>query len=317
MNKAIIFPGQGSQKIGMGRDVAYAYPAAKQVFEEVDDALKMKLSHIIWDGNLEDLTLTENAQPALMANSMAILAALETEGINIKSYDFVAGHSLGEYSALCAAKAISLGDSAKLLRRRGIAMQSCVKAGEGTMAAILGLSANQITEVLNEFEGPGICQIANDNDPNQVVISGHCIAVSEVIELAKKKGARRALPLNVSAPFHCKLMAPAAEIMKETLASIKIIKPRVPIIMNTRAEVVVEPEQIREFLVDQIIETVRWRETIAYIYDHGVSAFYEIGSGKVLSGMVKRVVGDSKTVSISSYKDILELIEDENIENVK
>ena len=306
MKNAMIFPGQGSQKVGMGKDLADSFPVAKNVFEAVDDALNIKLSSIIWEGRLEELTLTENAQPALMANSMAILSVLESEGLKMQFMDFVAGHSLGEYSALCAAKSISIEDTAVLLRRRGVAMQACVQTGEGSMAVILGLNAAQIQEILDNFSGEGICQIANDNDPNQVVISGNRSDVDKVIELTKKKGAKRALPLNVSAPFHCEIMAPAANEMKEALKDIHINVPKIPIVMNTIAEAITDPEKIRTLLVDQIVGMVRWRETVSYIYGKGPARFYEVGSGKVLSGMVKRTEIDAQTFCISSYQDVLE-----------
>jgi len=317
MKQAMIFPGQGSQKVGMGKDLANSYPAAKQVFEAVDDALDMRLSSIIWDGNLEELTLTENAQPALMASSMAVLAALETEGIEIDFFDFVAGHSLGEYSALCAAKSISIEDTARLLRRRGMAMQSCIDSKDGAMAAILGLSSTVIEEILREQPKIGICQIANDNDPNQVVISGHRSAVDRVIEASKKRGAKRALLLNVSAPFHCQIMAPAAEVMREALSDIRILRPHVPVVMNTRANSVVDPEQIRSLLVEQIVEMVRWRETVGYIFGRGPATFYEIGAGKVLSGLVKRIVPDARIFNTSSAQDILSTIESLNNDTIR
>lgn len=304
MKNAMIFPGQGSQKIGMGKDLAVEYSAAREIFEAVDDALSMKLSEIMWAGDLEDLTLTENAQPALMVSSMAIIAALESEGIKIDMSDFMAGHSLGEYTALCASRAISLSDTAKLLRTRGLAMQSCVESDEGSMAAILGLTANQVQDVLDNFSEEGTCAIANDNDPTQVVISGYQSSVEKVIDLLKKSGARRAIPLNVSAPFHCQIMQPAAKIMKEALASTVIRKPKVPVVMNTRATAVVEPEEIRSLLVDQIVSMVRWRETISYMQLQGVSTFYELGVGKVLSGMVKRISSGVETVNIESAEDI-------------
>ena len=288
MKNAIIFPGQGSQKVGMGKELAAQHPAAKEVFQAVDDALNKKLSQIIWEGDLDELTLTENAQPALMASSMAIFAVLEAEGLQPEFAAFMAGHSLGEYTALCAAKAISLSDTARLLCTRGKAMQSCVEDGEGAMAAMIGLTAVQIQELLNDFSEQGICTIANDNDPTQVVISGASSAVAQVAELAKKNGARRILPLKVSAPFHCALMEPAA----------------IPVVMNTRAEAIVDPEQIRSFLVDQVVGMVRWRETIEFMGLEGVNAFYELGVGKVLSGMVKRISSDMVTVNVASSEDI-------------
>ena len=303
IKNAIIFPGQGSQRIGMGKDLSEKYSAAREVFEAVDDALNMKLSEIIWTGDINELTLTENAQPALMASSMAIIAALESEGVKLQPY-YMAGHSLGEYTALCATGSISLSDTARLLRTRGMAMQSCVKNGEGAMAVILGLSAKQIQEVLDNFSGQGVCSIANDNDPTQVVISGHRTAVDKVIVSAKEIGARRALSLKVSAPFHCKIMQPAAEIMKDALSSITIKKPKVPIIMNTLAEVVTETKQIKSILVDQIVGMVRWRETINYMLTHGVSTFYEVGVGNVLCGMVKRISKEVSTVNVVSPEDI-------------
>ena len=304
MKNAIIFPGQGSQKVGMGKELAAQHPAAKEVFQAVDDALNKKLSQIIWEGDLDELTLTENAQPALMASSMAIFAVLEAEGLQPEFAAFMAGHSLGEYTALCAAKAISLSDTARLLCTRGKAMQSCVEDGEGAMAAIIGLTAVQIQELLNDFSEQGICTIANDNDPTQVVISGVSSAVAQVAELAKKNGARRILPLKVSAPFHCALMEPAAIVMQDALASISIKQPRLPVVMNTRAEAIVDPEQIRSFLVDQVVGMVRWRETIEFMGLEGVNAFYELGVGKVLSGMVKRISSDMVTVNVASSEDI-------------
>jgi [acyl-carrier-protein] S-malonyltransferase len=303
MKNAIIFPGQGSQKIGMGKDLAIEYNAAREVFEAVDDALNFKLSEIIWAGDLNELTLTENAQPALMVSSMAILAALKSDGFDLTSADLMAGHSLGEYTALCASGSISLSDTARLLRIRGQAMQACVKNGEGAMAAILGLPAEQIQEILDNFSGEGVCAIANDNDPTQVVISGHSSAVEKVIDLAKESGARRALPLKVSAPFHCQIMQPASKVMEDALSSISIFKPKVPVVMNTRAVAVTDPKEIRSFLVHQITETVRWRETINYMHFKGVSTFYEIGVGKVLSGIVKRIVKEVETVNIASAED--------------
>jgi [acyl-carrier-protein] S-malonyltransferase len=303
IKNAVIFPGQGSQKIGMGKALAEKYLAAREIFEAVDNALNMNLSKLIWTGDINELTLTENAQPALMASSMAIMATLESEGIRLQP-DYMAGHSLGEYTALCASGSISLSDTARLLRTRGLAMQSCVKNGEGAMAVILGLRAKQIQEVVDNFSGQGVCSIANDNDPTQVVISGHRATVDKVIDLAKESGARRALSLKVSAPFHCKIMQPAAEIMKEALSSITINKPKVPIVMNTLAEAVTETEQIKSILVDQIVGMVRWRESINYMFAHGVTTFYEVGVGSVLSGMVKRITQEARTVNVVSPEDI-------------
>ena len=274
MKNALIFPGQGSQKIGMGKSLANEYQAAREIFEAVDDALNFKLSKIIWAGDLDELTLTENAQPALMASSMAILTALKSDGFDTESVDLMAGHSLGEYTALCASESISLSDTARLLRIRGQAMKACVKNGEGAMAAILGLSAKQIQEVLDNFSGQGVCAIANDNDPTQVVISGHRSAVDKVIELAKKSGARRVLPLKVSAPFHCQIMQPACKMMEDALSSVAISQPKVPVVMNTRAVAVTDPKDIRLFLVDQIVGMVRWRDIINFMHDRGVYTFY-------------------------------------------
>jgi [acyl-carrier-protein] S-malonyltransferase len=307
MKNAIIFPGQGAQKIGMGKELAKEYGSSREIFESVDESLGIKLSEIIWGDDLNALTLTENAQPALMASSMAIVAALEAEGLEIKC-NFFAGHSLGEYTALCAAGAISLSDTARLLRTRGLAMQSCVSDSEGAMAAIIGLSAHKVQEILNNFSGKGVCAIANDNDPSQVVISGHCEIVEQVTQLLKKSGARRALQLKVSAPFHCEIMQPAAKIMEEALASISISTPKIPVVMNTRADAVSDPEQIRSFLVDQVVGMVRWRETINYMRLHGVSNFYELGVGKVLSGMVKRISNEVETINVSSPEDIKVLV---------
>lgn len=260
MSRAFVFPGQGAQTIGMGKALAEAYPAAKAVFDEVDAALGEKLSALIWDGSIEELTLTANAQPALMATSIAALRALESEGIGVDSAAFVAGHSLGEYSALCAAGALDLSDTARLLRIRGQAMQEAVPVGVGAMAALLGLDFATATEVAAEAAQGEVCQAANDNDPAQVVVSGHKGAVERALEIAKAKGAKRALLLPVSAPFHCSLMQHAASVMAEALAGVVIHAPSVPVVVNVRAEAVTEPDRIRALLVAQVTGSVRWRE---------------------------------------------------------
>lgn len=289
MTRAFIFPGQGAQTVGMGKDLAEAYPAAAAVFEEVDDALGEKLSALIWEGPAEALTLTANAQPALMATSIAALRALEAEGAGVADAAFVAGHSLGEYSALCAAGAFSVADAARLLRRRGEAMQAAVPVGEGAMAAILGLDLAAVREVAAEAAQGQVCEAANDNDPGQVVVSGARAAVERAVELAKARGARRAVLLPVSAPFHCALMAPAAEAMAEALAEVTIEAPAVPVVANVRAEAVSDPEEIRRLLVEQVTGSVRWRESVIWMAAQGVTETVELGAGKALSGLVRRI----------------------------
>lgn len=292
MSRAFVFPGQGAQTIGMGRALAEAYPAAKAVFDEVDAALGEKLSALIWEGDIAELTLTQNAQPALMATSMAALAALGAEGITVeKDAAFVAGHSLGEYSALCAAGALSLSDTARLLRIRGLAMQEAVPVGQGAMAALLGLDFAAAMDVAAEAAQGEVCQAANDNDPAQVVVSGHKAAVERAVEIAKARGAKRALLLPVSAPFHCALMQPAAHKMAEALSAVVISKPLVPVVVNVRAEAVTEPDRIFDLLVAQITGSVRWRESVQWMLTAGVTEFWEIGAGKALSGMIKRIAG--------------------------
>ncbi|MBL4812332.1 MAG: ACP S-malonyltransferase [Rhodobacteraceae bacterium] len=287
--RAFVFPGQGAQVIGMGRALAAAYPSAKDVFQEVDEALGESLSALIWEGDIETLTLTRNAQPALMATSMAAMRALEAEGVKITDAAFVAGHSLGEYSALCAAGAISLADTARLLRLRGEAMQEAVPAGEGAMAALLGLDFAAATEVAQEAAGDEVCQAANDNDPTQVVISGHRAAVERALVIAKEKGARRAMLLPVSAPFHCSLMQPAAEAMAKVLGATDINVPAVPLIANVIADQVTDPAVIRSLLVEQVTGSVRWRESVLKLEKLGVDEIWEIGAGKALSGMIRRI----------------------------
>ena len=305
--RAFVFPGQGAQTIGMGHALADAYPAARAVFEEVDEALGEKLSAVIWDGDIETLTLTRNAQPALMATSVAAMRALEAEGFAVTDAAFVAGHSLGEYSALCAAGAISLSDTARLLCIRGTAMQEAVPVGVGAMAAILGLDFATVDEIAREAAGDEVCQAANDNDPAQVVISGHKAAVERAAALAKERGAKRALMLPVSAPFHCALMQPAATVMADALAGVDIHEPAVPLIANVRAEPVTMPGAIRQFLVEQVTGSVRWRESVQFMADQGVTEFWEIGAGKALSGMIKRIAPGVETKAVGTPEDVAAL----------
>ena len=278
--RAYVFPGQGAQTIGMGRDIASAYPAAKAVFDEVDDALGEKLSDLVWDGDAETLTLTENAQPALMATSIATLRALEAEGVDTGSVSFMAGHSLGEYSALCAAGALGLSDTARLLRTRGQAMQAAVPVGQGAMAAVLGLDIETVRGIADAAAQSEVCAAANDNDPAQVVISGHLGAVERAAEAAKAAGAKRALMLPVSAPFHCALMEPAAAVMAEALDGVDIKEPGVPVVANVLAEPVRDPAVIRSLLVEQVTGAVRWRESVGFMATNGVTEYWEIGPGR-------------------------------------
>ncbi|MEM9228861.1 MAG: ACP S-malonyltransferase [Pseudomonadota bacterium] len=305
--RAFLFPGQGAQAIGMGRDVAEAYPAARAVFDEVDDALGEHLSTLIWEGDLETLTLTENAQPALMATSIAIMRALMVEGIPVSSASYVAGHSLGEYSALCAASALGLGDTARLLRIRGRAMQAAVPVGEGAMAAILGLDLAAVEAVV-DAAGQGDClSAANDNDPKQIVVSGTRAAVERAVDEAKDAGAKRALLLPVSAPFHCALMAPAAEAMQDALAEVTVSDPHVPIVANVSAGAVEDAATIREYLIRQVTSRVRWRESIGWMTAQGVSEFVEVGAGKALSGMVRRISPETTSRAVNSAADVAAL----------
>ena len=304
MTVAYVFPGQGAQTIGMGRALADAYPAAKAVFDEVDAALGEHLSALIWDGSLDDLTLTRNAQPALMATSMAAFRALEAEGIGLDHAAFVAGHSLGEYSALCAAGSIGLADTARLLRLRGKAMQEAVPVGLGAMAALLGLDFATATEVAAEAAQGEVCQAANDNDPAQVVVSGHRGAVERALEIAKARGAKRALLLPVSAPFHCVLMQPAAAVMAEALAAVQVMAPKVPVVVNVRAEAVTEPDRIKALLVAQVTGPVRWRESVLWMAGAGVTEYWEIGAGKALSGMIRRTVAGAATRAVGTPEDV-------------
>lgn len=305
--RAFVFPGQGAQVIGMGRELAEAYPAARDVFEQVDAALGERLSDLIWTGDIETLTLTQNAQPALMATSLAAFRALESEGFSIRDANFVAGHSLGEYSALCAAGALTLEDTARLLQMRGQAMQEAVPVGVGAMAAILGLDFETVDRIAREIAGDEVVQAANDNDPAQVVISGHKGAVEAAVEALKAAGAKRALMLPVSAPFHSVLMQPAAAVMADALAGVDIQPPAVPLIANVRAEAVTEPGAIRRLLVEQVTGTVRWRESVANMAGAGVTEFWEIGAGKALSGMIRRIARDAAVRSIGAPADIAAL----------
>ena len=269
MSRAFVFPGQGAQTVGMGKALADTHPSAKAVFDEVDEALGEKLSALIWEGSQDDLTLTANAQPALMATSLAVVRALEAEGLPIEAVAYVAGHSLGEYSALAAAQALSIADTARLLRIRGRAMQEAVPVGKGAMAALLGLDYETASEVVRDAAGDGVCAAANDNDPTQVVISGDKAAVERAVGIAKERGAKRAVLLPVSAPFHCALMAPAAERMKEALDGVAIASPRIPLVANILAEAVNDPARIRELLVRQVTGAVRWRESVVWMSENG------------------------------------------------
>lgn len=307
--RAAVFPGQGSQSVGMGKALAEAFEPAREVFQRVDEALSDNLSRVMWEGPGEALTLTENAQPALMAVSLATAACLEEVGAPIPSLAaYVAGHSLGEYSALAAVGAITLEDAARLLRLRGRAMQEAVPLGEGAMAAILGLDLETVAAVAAEAAaGGGVCEAANDNAPGQVVVSGSAAAVERAIALAKEKGAKRALPLSVSAPFHCALMAPAAERMAEALAETEIAAPALPLIANVSAQPETDPSEIRRLLVEQVTGRVRWRESMIRLAEEGVEALLEIGSGKVLSGLAKRIDGRLEGKPVNTPEDVEEI----------
>ena len=311
MTTAFVFPGQGSQAVGMGKALSESFEPARRVFAEVDDALSQKLSSLMFEGPEADLTLTANAQPALMAVSVAVLRVLEAEaGLDLaRDAAFVAGHSLGEYSALAAAGSLSIADTARLLRLRGDAMQKAVPPGKGAMAAILGLEFGPVAAAATEAARrlhleAAVCQAANDNGGGQVVISGTKEAVELAIELAKAAGAKRGVLLPVSAPFHCALMAPAADAMREALARATILPPKVPLVANVLASPITDPEDIRVRLVEQVTGTVRWRESVAYMAEHGVTTFYELGAGKVLSGLVKRIAATAHGVSIGAPADI-------------
>jgi len=302
--RAFVCPGQGAQSIGMGKALAEAYVESKQVFEEVDDALGESLSKLIWEGDIDVLTLTENAQPALMATSLAAARALTREGMGVETANYVAGHSLGEYSALAIAGALSIADAARLLRTRGKAMQAAVPVGVGAMAALLGLDFETASQVAKQAAGDEVCEAANDNDPAQVVVSGHKAAVERAVELAKEHGAKRAVLLPVSAPFHCSLMSPAAAVMKEALSEATIISPSVPVVSNVKAQPVSDPDEIRELLIQQITGSVRWRESVMWMAQNDVSEIWEIGAGKALSGMVRRIDREVECENIATPEDI-------------
>lgn len=306
MKRAIVFPGQGSQVVGMGRELASNFTVARLVFEEVDDALSQKLSRIMFEGTDEELTLTENAQPAIMTSSIALLRVLEKEmGFTPSSYaTYFAGHSLGEYTALAAAGSFTLADTARLLKLRGQAMQKAVPAGVGAMAAILGLELTQIAEIVAEAGKTGSCSIANDNSPGQVVVSGTAQAVARASELAKEKGAKRAVLLPVSAPFHSPLMQPAAEAMETALQAVNINTPSLPVIANVTAQAVQDASKIRPLLVEQVTARVRWRESVEYMAKEGITSLLEIGVGKVLTGLAKRIDKNMEAHCVASVEDV-------------
>ncbi|MDG2318822.1 MAG: ACP S-malonyltransferase [Rhodospirillaceae bacterium] len=310
MGWAYVFPGQGSQAVGMGKELHGAFAEAREVFEEVDEALKQTLSKLMFEGPDDELTLTENAQPALMAVSIAVMRVLAKQGaVSLKdTARFVAGHSLGEYSALAAAGALSVEDTARLLKIRGLAMQAAVPVGEGAMAALLGLELDVVQEVVSVAADEQVCAAANDNAPGQVVVSGDAAAVERAIELAKEKGAKRAIMLSVSAPFHCSLMAPAAEAMASALEAVQIQAPVVPLVANVTASSVIDPEEIRKLLVAQVTGMVRWRESVTMMRAAGVDTLVEAGAGKVLSGMARRIDRDLKTVSLQEPGDVEDFI---------
>ena len=302
MTRALVFPGQGSQAVGMGRELAEAFPVAREVFEEIDEALEQRLSRLMFEGPESELTLTGNAQPALMAVSLAVMRVLERDGgLDLKRHvACVAGHSLGEYSALAAARALSLADAARLLKRRGQAMQRAVPVGAGAMAALLGLDLEVAKAVAAEAAQGQVCAVANDNGAGQVVVSGDKAAVERAVTLAAARGAKRSIMLPVSAPFHCPLMAPAARVMEEALAEVELREPYVPLIANVAAAPVSEPAEIRRLLVEQVTGLVRWRECVLAMKEQGVHELVELGAGRVLSGLAKRIDRDIATASIGA-----------------
>jgi [acyl-carrier-protein] S-malonyltransferase len=307
MAVAFVFPGQGSQAVGMGKALAEAFAPARRVFEEVDTALGERLSDIIWNGPAETLTLTQNAQPALMAVSLAAMRVLESEGGVSLERDaaFVAGHSLGEYSALAAARSLSIADAARLLRVRGLAMPKAVPVGAGAMAALIGLEYGAAKVIAAEAAGAEVCAAANDNGGDQVVLSGDKDAVARAVEIAKARGAKRAMLLSVSAPFHCALMQPAADAMTEALAAVAVKRPCVPLVANVLAQPISDPASIVRSLVEQVTGTVRWRESVLFMAQAGVSTFYEVGAGKVLTGLIKRIAPAATASAIGAPDDVI------------
>ncbi|MDC0880022.1 ACP S-malonyltransferase [Hellea sp.] len=305
MTFALTFPGQGSQKIGMGESLAANFSACREVFDEVDDALSQNLSKLMWHGEINDLTLTANAQPALMACGIAAIRALETEcGFSVSDSKYVAGHSLGEYTALCAAGSISLRDTALLLRARGNAMQAAVSPGLGAMAALLGASINDAETVISRTQGQGICQIANDNAVGQIVISGDYKAVEKACSEAALIGIKKAIMLNVSAPFHSSLMSPAAEEMSNALSSVEFMKPLIPVVSNVKAKAIIDPKILKNDLILQVTDRVRWRESVLFMYDNGIEKFIEPGCGKVLTVMLRRIVKGLDGISIDTAESL-------------
>ncbi len=304
---SLVFPGQGSQYIGMGKDFSNNFPIANEVYNEVDEVLGFSLSELIFNGQIEELTLTKNAQPAIMATSIAILKTLEKEGFNIKNSKFVAGHSLGEYTALCASGAISLADTAHILKMRGIFMQEAVSVGIGAMAAILGLNLDIVESLVAEIKGNEICEIANDNEPSQVVLSGHKTAIEKACVKAKSLGAKRAVLLPVSAPFHCSLMASAQKNMTNLISELNIEKPIVPLVSNVTSIPTQKIEEIRKNLINQITGRVRWRESILFMKKSGIQKVYEVGPGRVLCNLIRRIVDNVEQENISKVEDLLKL----------
>ncbi len=304
---SLVFPGQGSQYIGMGKDFYDTFPIANEVYNEVDDVLGFSLSKLVFNGQIEDLTLTKNAQPAIMATSIAILRTLEKEGFSLKKSTFVAGHSLGEYTALCASGAISLADTAHILKMRGIFMQDAVSVGVGAMAAILGLNLDKVETLVAEIKGNEICEIANDNEPNQVVLSGHRTAIEKACDKAKLLGAKRAILLPVSAPFHCSLMSVAQKNMINLISELNIQKPVVPLISNITSTSTQKVEEIRLNLINQITGRVRWRESILFMKKTGIQKIYEIGPGRVLCNLIRRIVDTIEQHNISKVEDLVKL----------